>query len=123
MNTHSLARAFASILLAAASTTLCAAAFAGDADALPQRRVSFADLNLNHPEGVKVLYSRLRSAARAVCSTSSTMPYDLRGQSRKCAEVAMQDAVAQINNSNLTAYYNEKTNKTVRGDTKVASER
>lgn len=68
--------------------------------------VSYSDLNLDSAAGVKVLYSRLRSAARHVC-----VPFD-DGQQRAinfhfhaCFKNALDSAVAKINKPTLTAMH------------------
>lgn len=96
-------------LIAAAATLTCGTATAGDPNAAPHRVVSFGDLNLNHADGVKVLYSRLSAAARAVCGSSS-YPYMLRAESRKCVRTSLANAIAAIDNPNLTAFADNRTN-------------
>lgn len=112
-----------SVLLAGCATLACGTAAAGDPDAAPQRVVSFGDLNLNHPEGIKTLYRRLSTAARAVCRPDSIAPYVLRAESRKCASTAMANAVATIDNPNLTAYVDSQTDERSASAVKLASSR
>lgn len=57
-----LTAAAAAVLLLAAAP----AAFAS-ADKVPELRVSYADLDLSTPEGITILYVRVRDAARRVC--------------------------------------------------------
>jgi UrcA family protein len=109
------------LALFAGSTLLISGhAMAGDPDAPPQKTVKFGDLNLNHPEGVKTLYNRLAGAANAVCHTTPSTPYLIGSKAlRKCVEEAMDRAVTDVNNRNLTAYYNQRTGRRV-GDDKFA---
>lgn len=111
------------ILLAGCATLACGTAAAGDPDAAPQRVVSFGDLNLNHPEGIKTLYRRLSTAARAVCRPASAAPYVLRAESHKCASTAMANAVATIDNPNLTAYVDSRMEGRSARAVKLASSR
>lgn len=97
------------ILTTSAATLLCGNALARDSNAPPQRVVSYADLNLNNAAGVNTLYSRLTRAAKAVCQPMSSAPYLQRAKSRECIQVAIRDAVETINNVNLTAHYNART--------------
>jgi UrcA family protein len=68
--------------------------------------VSYADLNIDSPAGVKVLYSRLRSAARRVCA-----PFDdgqqrtINFHFRACVKNALDSAVAQVNKPTLSAMH------------------
>jgi len=68
--------------------------------------VSYADLNIDSAAGVKVLYSRLRSAARRVCA-----PFDdgqqraINFHFRACYKNALDSAVAQVNKPILTAMH------------------
>jgi len=66
--------------------------------------VKFADLNLNTPAGVEVLYERIHKAALRVC--------DKRGQlaaTIACTKRAESRAIAKVNAPSLTAFYQKKT--------------
>jgi UrcA family protein len=65
-------------------------------------KVQFADLNLDSNAGAKILYSRLREAARDVCSP--LLGQDLASKARwnKCYEGAIAAAVVKINSAALT---------------------
>jgi UrcA family protein len=110
-------------LIAIASIFICGNATAHDADGPPQHVVSYADLNLDNAAGIKVLYRRLFQAARGVCQTIPSAPYLRKLEAKRCQRTAMNDAVAAVNNANLTAYYNERTMGTKDGDEKLASGR
>jgi len=99
-------------LFASATLFLSSHAIAADPNAPPQRIVKFGDLNLDHPDGVKALYGRLSTAANAVChaSTADVIHTGTRGL-RNCVRQAMARAVADVNNRNLTAYYNQRTGR------------
>jgi UrcA family protein len=65
--------------------------------------VKYGDLNLANPEGVSVLYKRLRVAAVRVCENDS--PYlEKRAEVKRCIADAMERAVARVNSPALTAY-------------------
>lgn len=106
--------------VALAIALACGNAVARDLYAAPQRVVRYSDLNLNHPDGVKVLYRRLATAARAVCQPDISVPQTLHNKARNCARMALDNAVAQVNNANLTAYHDAKSGRQS-ADTKVAS--
>lgn len=75
--------------------------------------VSYADLDLSKPAGAKTLYSRLKRAARTVCS-----PFDSnhnRREFRDCYDLALTNAVADINRPTLAALHAEKGKRTARG--------
>lgn len=68
--------------------------------------VDFADLNLSRPEGVSVLYERIRLAARRVCAyDNGTLPLRQRTQQNACYEQAVTDAVAAVNQPLLTSLH------------------
>jgi UrcA family protein len=99
-------------LFAGGTLLISGHAVAGEPDAPPQRIVKFGDLNLNHPEGVKVLYNRLAQASYAVCHTMPSTPYMTGSKAmRKCVQEALDRAVTDVNNRNLTAYYNKRTGR------------
>lgn len=57
----------AAIVLTAGAAMLAVAPAAHAADKVPELRVSYADLDLSTPEGITLLYVRVRDAARRVC--------------------------------------------------------
>jgi UrcA family protein len=72
--------------------------------------VSFRDLNLDNPEGVAVLYRRIKVAAHEVCA--DPYRYDMSELAlRPCIDDAMSRAIAQVNSPLLTSLYEEKTGK------------
>jgi len=105
-------------LASAGGSMLVDAAQATDAsDTTPHKVVSFKDLNLNSPEGVAVLYKRIKSAAYDVCESPDR--YDLsQFKVEICARDAMSRAIVQVNNPMLTSLYESKTGKTGKTDKK-----
>jgi UrcA family protein len=79
----------------------------------PTLTVSFADLDINKPRGLEVLYSRIEHAAKAVCNLDY-MPKSLSRarHSKACYTTAIDDAVRQINRPTLTALHRTKTRST-----------
>ncbi len=67
--------------------------------------VSYADLNLENEEGVRVLYRRLQHASREVCGVTSLLIagsiYHLQGI-KHCYREALSNAVDNIDNEGLT---------------------
>lgn len=85
-----------------------------------QRVVNYADLNLNNHAGVKALYRRIRGAARSVCSASEISLVQ-RQAKHECVQNAIDGAIGDVDNTNLTAYHQEKTGG--RLDQKMAGRR
>lgn len=110
-------------LALSALALVCGNATAGDRNAQEQRIVRYSDLNLNHPDGVKVLYRRLTSAARAVCPVQLSVSAAARYKATQCAQMALANAIAKIDNANLTAYHDAKSDKQSMQNAKVASRR
>jgi UrcA family protein len=72
-------------------------------DALPSRRVSYADLDISKPAGAKVLYGRIVRAAKDVCHYSPTGPLGLSQSSRSCVDHAIDNAVRDVGSPALSA--------------------
>jgi UrcA family protein len=84
---------------------------AGSPQDVPSVVVPFGDLDLSRSEGATVLYRRLRSAAETVCA-----PLDDRGVARHmsfkaCVQSAISAAVAKVNRTALTAYYEARASR------------
>ena len=93
------------LALLGSSVSVHAATTVADA---PQQTVSFADLNLNQPAGVAVLYKRVTSAARVVCEPVNGRDLASYQRHRDCVAESIAQAVQNIGNPALTAYYNAK---------------
>jgi UrcA family protein len=74
-------------------------------DAAPQRVVRFADLNTNTPEGVKVLYRRIKSAAAQVCESANSGDLHVITTIKVCEDRAIRGAVNSVKNPLLTREY------------------
>jgi UrcA family protein len=81
-------------------------AYAGEE--LRSQTVKFQDLNVNTPEGVRALYSRIHAAAWQVCSSTTGDPIEQMG-ARACARKAEAKAIETVNLPQLTAFYRTKT--------------
>ncbi len=70
--------------------------------------VSYADLNLESEEGVRVLYRRLKRASNELCSTTpprvagSVQKIYLREETQQCYREALSNAVIKFDNEDLT---------------------
>jgi UrcA family protein len=72
--------------------------------------VRYADLDLNRPQDVKVLYGRIQGAAGHACGeeylTGSILPLPSWQQ---CVVRAVDEAVARLDRPTLSAYHREHT--------------
>ncbi|MEP6547180.1 MAG: UrcA family protein [Gammaproteobacteria bacterium] len=102
------------------SLAACADAYAADIATdkgleVAKRTVKFADLDLRGAAGAETLYSRIRIAARQVCTpTFAGWEWESVRSSRSCIEKAITRAVADVNASTLTSYHMTKTSHTIR---------
>jgi UrcA family protein len=104
----------------AMTALLCTAAFmATGAIAAPQSGdsipLSYVPAELTQPEGAQTLYLRIQRVARVVCHEP-----DIRDLSRyrvyqQCYERAVDDAVAKVNATALTALHRSKTQRNAAG--------
>jgi UrcA family protein len=111
-----------SALALALTTALAWAAVPAHADRIegvtvssaPTMRVSYAELDINKPRGLEVLYGRIQRAAKVVCGFDFS-PQELARsrQAKACYNHAIDDAVRQINRPTLTAFHRAKTRATL----------
>ena len=101
-------------LTAACFTLLAGTAQATElVDSVPQKVVSFRDLNLKSTKDVAVLYSRIHSAAIQVCGGVIDASDLARAASvRPCLEKSMVEAVTTVNSPMLTSLYLAKSGRT-----------
>jgi UrcA family protein len=76
-----------------------------DGDAVLSRVVRYSDLNLESREGVRRLYSRIKSAAEEVCVPVYFRITASNGSQRHCQERAIDEAVAAVRSDSLTALH------------------
>jgi len=72
----------------------------------PSIHVHFADLDLSKPADAAILYQRIQSAARHVC-TLSAAPWDGRKVTnwQRCYDGTVEEAVLRINRPLITAVH------------------
>jgi UrcA family protein len=108
MNTSNYTKQIAMAGVAAicvASATM--GAHAGEASVnAPTRTVHYADLNLNTPAGISVLYKRIRSAAEQVCGDVASRRLEEAAAAKACVAHAVSASVHSVNNVELTNEYN-----------------
>ena len=76
----------------------------------PSITVGYAELNISNPQGLAVLYTRIKSAARSVCGYDPSPKELSRARvSKACYLSAVDDAVRQINRPTLTALHRAKS--------------
>ena len=83
--------------------------FAAGDDFVKQQIVNFSDLNVNSTAGVAALYGRIHRVAGGVCYVNERRrELALYLPALRCAREAEAQAVTDINNASLTAYYHVK---------------
>ncbi len=87
---------------AAVSAIATSAAIAED---VPSKTVRYSDLDISKPEGAKVLYNRIRVAARQVCDLSTGGDPMLRAAEHTCIDTAIDTAVRKVNAPALTSLH------------------
>lgn len=97
MKTRFLVGVLASLSLAAPPASRAAEAITS-----VSRQVSAAGIDLNTPEGAHVMYFRLKTAARALCSTSDPVERAPSWVYRACMEEALANAVRDAHRPFLT---------------------
>jgi UrcA family protein len=106
MKVHSAIAAFGATALALLSVN----ASATSATSVPSYQVHFADLDLANKHDTQRLYSRLRIAAREVCSDFAERKSPvMRDRYKGCMNEALTDAIETIGNPALTALHVAKT--------------
>ncbi len=98
------------LLTAAVLPGFAPAAHAADLDT-PARsvHVSISGLDLTRPQGISRLYSRIRTAARSVCAPFEGRELAQFQQHEECVQQAIDGAVGQVANRDLTAYADSRS--------------
>jgi UrcA family protein len=94
-------------LLAAAclATSAFTAVHADTFDPPRAERVQFADLDVSNTQGVAILYSRLRQAARDVCrDLDPSRSMSLYQRHAECMQAALSRAVAEVGITSVNRY-------------------
>lgn len=100
---------FVLVLTAGSALGLIDTGTAG-ASPLPQVTVSYSDLDLSRPTDARVLYARLRSAARSVCQPAPREELARHRAWEQCYSAALEGAVNQINAPQVLALYRADPN-------------
>jgi UrcA family protein len=99
----------ASMLAAGVFALICAAsggrALAADPSEPLTKIVHYGDLNLDSEGGAKVLYARLRSAAKEVCTPLESLDVTRRRLWQSCFNSAVANAVRQVDKITLSALH------------------
>lgn len=93
-----------------AAAALLVSGFAHAAD-VRKVEVSYGDLDLARAGQADALYWRIQNAAHNVCAEDSVPASRALLIEHKCEVKAVDEAVHQVNNANLTAIYRAKTGK------------
>lgn len=110
------------------SHVLCIAALLAGLGAFPaiaqqvrSQVVRYGDLNLDNPQGARVLVNRIVTASGNVCDDrSGPRPLAETGDVRECAITAQENAVSDVDHPMVTAeYYGERGGNVVVGDDSV----
>jgi UrcA family protein len=67
--------------------------------------VHYGDLNLDSEQGAKVLYARLRGAAREVCSPLESIDLTQQRKWNACFNNAVANAVGQVDKTTVSALH------------------
>ena len=73
--------------------------------------VSYGDLDLAKAEQASTLYGRIQNAAHSVCAENTVPGSRALLIERKCIAKAVDAAVQNVDNANLTAIYQAKVGK------------
>jgi len=104
MNTTIRTKIYTAISCLMSTAALCSAlSTSAEAEDVPTKTVRFSDLDLTKSDGAKVLYGRIRAAARNVCEASNGTDPILRMAVKGCIEKAVDKAVKDVNAPMLTA--------------------
>ena len=102
---RSLVATFVVIVLSGPAVVQAAAGQIGDFDD-DKVAVSYADLNLENEESVRVLYRRLKRASKKICGISPKKIYGSSvyhmWESQRCYEATLSNAVDKFDNEDLT---------------------
>jgi len=104
----------ASILIVLAGAAMGGTAQAGAEPKYDSAVVSFGDLNLDSPQGTKMIYSRLRNGAEDACSSFEGRDLFFKRLWRACFDQAVAAAVVQVNRPGLTTLHNQAVNRSKR---------
>lgn len=86
----------------------------GQLNGVPQIVIAYDDLDISHPQGLEMLYSRIQYAAMDVCDYDR-LHKELSRQRRpaECYHAAVDNAIKQVNQPMLTALHRAKSKSAV----------
>ncbi len=95
----------------AISATMSLVAFNAQAEEAEAKTVTVKidAFDLSKAQGAEAVYARLRNAARQVCRTLESRDVSLKKEHRECVEQALDEAVAQVNSTRLTALHRSES--------------
>ena len=103
MNTSIRTKIYTAISCVMGTAALCTALSTSvEAEDVPTKTVRFSDLDITKSDGAKVLYSRIRAAARDVCELSTGADPIMRAAIKACIDKAVDKAVKDVNAPMLT---------------------
>jgi UrcA family protein len=103
MNTTIRTKIYTAVSCVMGTAALCSAlSTSAAAEDVPTKTVRFNDLDISKSDGAKVLYSRIRAAARDVCELSTGADPIMRAAVKGCIEKAVDKAVKDVNAPMLT---------------------
>lgn len=76
---------------------------------VPSITINYTALDISKPQGLQVLYARLKDAARSVCDLDNAPRNLARMRNAKaCYQSTLDNAVRQVNRPTLTAMHRAK---------------
>jgi len=76
-----------------------------DEESVPTVTISYSDLDLSQPADAARLYGRIETAAVTVCRDLDRRSVELLAAFRQCKAHAIDGAVSNVNNPNLSALH------------------
>ncbi|MGH9523321.1 MAG: UrcA family protein [Terriglobales bacterium] len=101
-------RLIAAVIFSALASSFAAVCGAANSPEAPSVIVKFGDLNISNPEGAAALYSRIRDAARGLCSPLDRGDLASKMDEDICVNQAIEDAVTRVDQPALSAVYAAK---------------
>jgi UrcA family protein len=93
------------IALGCLAVALPARAQSDSANKTTSLKVSYADLDIQHDAGARVLLARLRHAANEVCAPAPDRELSSVAQFEACFKSALDGAVSQVSSATLSGLY------------------
>lgn len=78
--------------------------------------VNFADLDMHRAAGASTLYTRLRTAARSVCTPTPARDIASHRDWNRCYSQALDEAVSATGSDQLSTLHLARTGRSVTGD-------